>query len=113
LSESLAEDMLLEYLNAVEMGIAAAKQRYKEKKGIDQPKPLWDMAKLSWEPAMGSAGPYERCENDGSLEFKAMLNDLLAHSGKLSKEGYFVWVFSSGLTVGRKKQQQTPSAPQQ
>jgi hypothetical protein len=85
----------------------------KKKKGIGQPKPLWDMAKLDWEPAMGSADPYERCEDDDGLEFKAMLKDLMAHSGKLSKEGYFVWAFSNGLTVGRKKQQQTPSAPQQ
>jgi hypothetical protein len=112
LSESLAEDMLLDYLNAVELGIAEAKQRYKEKKEFCE-KYSWDMAKLSWEPAMGSAGPYERCEDDGGLEFKAMLKDIVAHSGKLSKEGYFFWAFSNGLTVGRKKQQQTPSAPQQ
>ena len=39
-NDNLTEEMLLEFFNAVEVGIAAAKQRFKEKKGIQEKKAL-------------------------------------------------------------------------
>lgn len=104
-SENLAEEMLLEFLNAVEAGIAAAKQRYKERKGIsEEQKPLYDPQKIKWEPAQGSSGPYERSEDVNNPEFKTMLKDLQARKGKMNREGLFYWAFENGYTVGRKKQ---------
>jgi len=32
-----------------------------------------------------------------------MLKDLKEHGGRLTREGYFYWVFQDQATVGRKK----------
>jgi hypothetical protein len=54
MSEDLATEALLDYLNAVEAGIAAAKQRIKERKGVTEgQKPALDSSKLEalpWKP---------------------------------------------------------------
>ncbi|MCW4046857.1 MAG: hypothetical protein NWE99_04765 [Candidatus Bathyarchaeota archaeon] len=105
MSTELAENMLLEFLNAIEAGIASAKQLYKEAKGINDEKPAWNPEKIKWEPTEGASGPYERSEDVNSLDFKALLKDLAAHQCKLSKNGYFYWTFRNGYTVGRKKRQ--------
>jgi len=96
-NENSALTALLEFLNAVEAGVVAAKQRIKEAK-IG-----WDQDKIKWEDAEGSSGKYQRSEDFNNPEFKAMLKDLQAHGGKLTRNGYFYWVFKNGSTVGRKK----------
>lgn len=92
---------LLEFLNAVETGIANARQILKEAK-IG-----WNPDQIKWEQAEGSSGPYQRSEDVNNPEFKAMLKDLQAHGGRLTREGWFYWVFQNGTTVGRKKRNQT------
>jgi len=66
-------------------------------------KPQWDPNKIKWEPAEGSSGPYERSADVNNPQFKAMLKDLAGHGGKMTRKGYFFWVFKNGSTVGRKK----------
>jgi len=97
MSEELAIEALLEFLNACEAGIEAARQRIKEKKS------LWDASKIKWQEAEGSKGKYERSEDVSNTEFKAMLKDLASHNGKLSRNGFFYWTFQNGHTIGRKK----------
>ncbi|MEM3536680.1 MAG: hypothetical protein QXF44_02765 [Candidatus Bathyarchaeia archaeon] len=92
---------LLEFLNAVETGIANARQILKETK-IG-----WIPDQIKWEQAEGSSGPYQLSEDVKNPEFKAMLKDLQAHGGRLTREGWFYWVFQNGTTVGRKKRNQT------
>lgn len=104
-NEDLATLALLEFLNACEAGIAAAKQLIKENKLPETPKPTWNPEKIKWTPAEGASGPYERSEDTNNSDFKALLKDLAAHQGKLSRDGYFYWVFRNGYTVGRKKRQ--------
>lgn len=65
--EDLALTALLEFLNAVEAGVAQAKQRIKEAKIS------WNPDQIKWEEAQGSAGPYQRSEDMENPEFKAML----------------------------------------
>jgi len=101
--EDTATIALLEFLNAVEAGIASARQRIKEEK-IG-----WNPDQIKWIDAQGTAGPYQRSEDFDNPEFKAMLKDLQAHGGRLTREGWFFWIFQSGATVGRKKRSQTPS----
>jgi len=95
------EDVLAEafsdFLNALEAGITAAKQRLKERAG------LWDPSKIKWETVQGPSGTFEKSEDRDNPEFKAMLKDLAAHKGKLTREGYFYWTYKNGSTVGRKK----------
>ncbi|MEM2336969.1 MAG: hypothetical protein QXR79_05545 [Candidatus Bathyarchaeia archaeon] len=96
-NEDLALTALLNFLDAVEAGVSAAKQRIKEAK-IG-----WNPDKIKWEDAEGSSGQYQRSEDFNNPEFKAMLKDLQAHGGKLTRNGYFYWIFKNGSTVGRKK----------
>ena len=95
------EDLVLEaftnFLNAVDTGIQAARQI------IKAAKVGWNPDKIKWEPAQGTKGEYERSKDVDNPEFKAMLKDLEAHGGKLTREGYFYWVFTNGDAVGRKK----------
>ncbi len=95
-------DIIFELVNAFEAGIAAFKQRLGEQKGVF-PKPKWDPDKIMWEQAEGQSGPYERSEDVNNPEFKALLKDLSAHGGRLTRNGYFYWTFRNGSTVGRKK----------
>jgi len=105
--DDLATAALLEFLNAAEAGIAAAKRLIREGKGIsEEPSWSWDSTKIEWEQAEGSRGVYERSEDVNSSDFKALLRDLAAHQGRLFRDGYFYWTFKNGATVGRKKRKQ-------
>ena len=104
--EDIALTALLEFLNAVEAGIASARQIIKEAK-IG-----WDPSAIKWEDAQGISGPYQRSEDADNPEFKTMLKDLQAHNGKLTKEGWFYWLFQNGTAVGRKKRNQTAAKTQ-
>jgi len=105
--DELATAALLEFLNAVEAGVAAAKYLIRERKGIsEKPTYPWDPAKIKWEQAQGSRGNYERSEDVNSPDFKALLKDLAAHQGRLFRNDYFYWAFKNGTTIGRKKRKQ-------
>ncbi len=98
----LATVALLELLNGCESGIIAARQCIKEAKLGDIPQTTWNPDKIKWTPAEGPSGPYERTEDVNSLDFKAMLKELAAHQGKLTRDDIFYWTFKNGITVGRK-----------
>lgn len=95
--EDLCLQAFTEFLNAVEAGIAAARQQ------IKAVKVGWDPEKIKWTDAEGTKGPYQRSEDVNSLDFKAMLKDLASHGGRITRNGYFYWTFQNGSTVGRKK----------
>jgi hypothetical protein len=94
-----------EFVNAQEAGIVAFKQRLKEAKN------LWNPDKIKWEKAEGASGPYERSEDVNNPEFKALLKDLAAHNGRLTREGFFYWTFKNGATIGRKKRADVKAKP--
>lgn len=91
-------DVLFELVNAQEAGITAFKERLKRTK-TEQ----WDPSKIKWVQAEGNKGPYERSEDINNLGFKEMLKDIQAHGGKMIRDGYFLWIFQNGTTVGRKR----------
>ncbi|MEM2107860.1 MAG: hypothetical protein QXL10_01055 [Candidatus Bathyarchaeia archaeon] len=104
--EDTATIALLEFLNAVEAGIATARQHIKEAKLG------WDPDQIKWEETQGASGPYQRSEDVNNPEFKLMLKDLQAHGGRLTREGWFYWLFQNGTTVGRKKRNHAPAKTQ-
>ncbi len=64
----------------------------------------WDPAKIEWIPQPGTdKGPYEKAHFQESTEYKAMLEDLNKHHGKVNRSGFFYWLFGDGQTVGRKQ----------
>lgn len=101
--EDVASTALLEFLNACEAGITAAKRLVAKDKGVQQEEEKWDPAKIQWTITEGSKGPYERSEDTNSPDFKTLMKQLAQHEGKLSNNGYFYWLFQNESTVGRKK----------
>jgi len=87
-------------LNGIEASIAKMKQQIAKLVGIE---PKWNPEKIKWEKSQGAKGEFERSQDLNNPEFKAMLKDLASNNGRLTREGYFYWVYKNGSTVGRKK----------
>lgn len=68
----------------------------------------WNPEKFKWIPQEGFKGPYEKAHYDDTTDFKAMLEDLNKHDGKVTRAGVFYWLFEDGKTVGRKKLTREP-----
>jgi hypothetical protein len=94
-------DAIFRLVNAIETGIAELKQHVGMKNV--SPEPSWNPERIKWEKAEGPSGLYERSIDTNNPEFKAMLRDLAAHNGRLTRDGYFYWVFKNGSTVGRRR----------
>ncbi|MGQ9642156.1 MAG: hypothetical protein ACUVUF_08615 [Candidatus Bathycorpusculaceae bacterium] len=97
----------VDLLNGLEASIVQMKQQITKLVGVAEEKQKWNWnpAKIKWETVEGFKGEYERSEDVNSLDFKALLKDLAQHGGKLSRDSYFYWTFS---TVGRKKRGSQP-----
>lgn len=100
----VAAEALLEFLNAVEAGVAVAKRMIAEAKGVAE----WDPTKIAWQQAEGTKGPYERYPASGQKaeatdDYKNMLAAIKQHGGKMMRGNYFYWLFTDAATVGRKK----------
>lgn len=65
----------------------------------------WTPTRIRWVETEGSRGLYEKAAAQDNNDFKAMLQDLKARDGKLTRDSYFYWVFQDQETVGRKKVQ--------
>lgn len=63
----------------------------------------WNPDHVKWQPAVGTKGAYEKAEPQATTDFKQMLTDIGNHNGKLSRNGYFYWVFNDAATIGRKR----------
>lgn len=63
----------------------------------------YDIEKIKWQDAKGDKGPFQKSIDFDSLDHKQLLKDAQAHKGKLTVQGWFVWVFQDGSTLGRKK----------
>jgi hypothetical protein len=93
-----------DFLDGLEASIVKMKQQIGKLVGVEEkPKFQWNPDKIKWEKAEGQKGEFERSEDVNNPEFKAMLKDLQAHNGKLTRDGMFYWTFKNGSTVGRKK----------
>jgi hypothetical protein len=61
-----------------------------------------DLTTVMWKQALGRAGPYEKAINDGSLAYDLLLRSIERAGGSFDSNGYHVWVFPDGLTIGRR-----------
>jgi len=95
------------FLDGLEDSIAKMKRQIASLMGIAESKAerewTWDPDKIKWEKTEGVKGEFERSEDFNNPEFKAMLKDLASHNGRLTRNGFFYWVYKNGSTVGRKK----------
>ena len=97
--DELTTAALLKLMDAIEDGITEAKHLISKAKDIE----TWNPSRIKWTQTEGPKGAYERSVDTENPEFKAMLNDLEVHDGKLTRDGFFYWKFSGSPVVGRKK----------
>jgi hypothetical protein len=64
--------------------------------------PKYALEKITWTQETGNKGPYEKAVEQDNVDFRGLVNDLEAHNGKLQLNGYFIWKFSQGNSIGRK-----------
>jgi len=105
-SEELV-DALVDFCSAVEAGVAQLKKNLYDLVQKQADKPLWEPDKIKWEKAESCKGEYERATaeaNKGCVDFDNLVADLKAHGGRLSRLGFFYWLFEQTQTptVGRK-----------
>jgi hypothetical protein len=99
---------LLVKLRDHHQALADAYNEELEKRAPPEVKSSWSPETIKWSQAQGTKGPYERypAENEkaeSTEDYRNILEDLKTHNGKMTKNGYFYWVFTDGATVGRKK----------
>ena len=76
----------------------------------NETRPRYDISKINTETAIGKNGEYKKAtsaDNMNNSDFDALVKDLEAHDGKISKDGLFMWKFgqfgkSTEITVGWK-----------
>jgi hypothetical protein len=81
----------------------------------EKPKPKWNWnpEAIKWHRVEGFRGEYERYPMEGekseaSQDYKNLLEDLKKHNGKLSRNGFFYWLFKDSASIGRKKREAKP-----
>lgn len=82
------------------MGVAREEKR--ETHSQKTAKFSWNPDSIKWVKIQGLKGEYEKSEDVDNPQFKAMLQDLAKHKGKLIRDGFFYWTYKNGSTVGRK-----------
>ena len=97
-------ESVIDFSNAVEAACVNLRRQIQGYVKVER-KPSWNPDAIKWVEAEGFRGKYERSEDVNSLDFKALVKDLAAHNGKLSRNGFFYWLFKNGATVGRKKRE--------
>lgn len=64
----------------------------------------FDPEKVKWDRAEGANGLYERSnDSTDNPDYKELLHDLSVHGGKVTRDGYFYWIFTDQFTCGRKR----------
>lgn len=102
MSQEKILEILCDLANALEAAAVNAKHQISDLAGANE-ESAWNPNNIKWEQAQGTSGPYERAADLNSPDFKQLIKDLARHENKLSKDGYFFWLFKNGSTVGRKK----------
>ena len=71
-----------------------------------QAQPNYDVMKLVTRQTEGKSGYYLKAsaeDNQNNPDFEALIEDLKQHDNKLTKQGFFCWLFSDNKTVGMKQ----------
>jgi len=91
-------------LKVIREGLEEMVERLRSLEGaIQKQDGEWDPSRIKWVKAEGAKGPYERADPQATKDYQNMLKDLKEHGGRLTRDGYFYWVFQDQATVGRKK----------
>lgn len=72
------------------------------------PKLKFDASKIQWKQATGGRGPFEIAEkkmNEGNPDYIGLEKFLENAGGRVTSEGWFIWMFESQDAIGRKLKQ--------
>jgi len=72
---------------------------------LDTKKLQYDAMKVVTRQTEGSKGYYLKAipeDNQNNRDFELLIEDLKQHNGKLTKQGYFCWLFDDQKTAGMK-----------
>lgn len=94
-------DDIIDFANAVEAACVKLRTQVNKIWGTED-KHTWNPEKIKWSQEQGTKGPFQKSEDMDSLDFKNLIKDLNAHGGKLYQDGWFMWLYQNGATVGRK-----------
>lgn len=69
------------------------------------PKLPFDASKIAWQDRENEKGKFQSSEDTNNPEHKALLAFLNEHvpSKCVQSEGYFMWIYPNGTTIGRKE----------
>jgi len=102
-------EALLIYADAMDAATTQLRQNLgAETKPQGSPKLKFDASKIVWKNAEGDKGPFEIAEkkaNDGNVDYAALEQFLENAGGRVTSEGYFVWMFTDKGAIGRKIKQ--------
>ena len=104
----MSVETLLKLRDALRMGADALNEEL-EKHATPYVKATeWEPSEIQWVKAEGMRGPYQKYpgtnqKEESTSNYRNLIQDLVNHKEKLTKDGYFYWLFSDGTTVGRKK----------
>jgi len=65
----------------------------------------YDIMKIVTRQTEGPSGVYLKAseeDNRNNPDYEALLEDLKQHDGKLTRQGYFCWLFDDNTTAGMK-----------
>ncbi len=99
-------EVLVDFATALESACVNLKRYVGDLLNVED-RPVWDVDKIKWIKAQSGKGEYERADaeaNKGVVDFDNLVADLKLHNGKLSRLGFFYWLFeqTETPTVGRK-----------
>ena len=105
--EEFVFPIIVDSVNADEAKAVSIKQQVKAIVDSRQARPkidsFADTEGIAFTWLMGTNGEYEKSEDFENPRFKALLTTLQAHQGKMTADGYFLWIFPDGRAIGRKK----------
>ncbi|MEM3823967.1 MAG: hypothetical protein QXH87_03455 [Candidatus Bathyarchaeia archaeon] len=112
----LAEE-LIDFCNGLESLAVKLRVQIEKLLGVAEVKPKssvcdaenkqWNPDKIKWQEVEGFRGKYQRYpledeKPESTSDYRLLLEDLKKHDGRLTRDGWFYWVFEDGCTIGRK-----------
>ena len=102
-------ETLFKLRDAIQMAADALNEELEKHAPSDVKATEWEPSEIKWVEAEGMRGPYQKYpgtnqKEESTSDYQNLIQDLVNHKEKLTKDGYFYWLFSDGATVGRKKQ---------
>lgn len=97
-------DGLVKIRDGLQLALDGINEMLESMKPYSEPSDLIpSMEGIVWVGTVGPSGPYEKAERDtANPSYQRLIHSLREHHGKMTVDGYFLWVFVD-QSIGRKK----------